>query len=76
MKTNQEFKNAALDALKGRWPQVLVATIVVVLMVLHLRMDFLVKFQKLRILLLIHRTFSNPWFSIFMKDSLLLFLKA
>lgn len=34
MKTNQEFKNAALDALKGRWPQVLVATIVVVLMVL------------------------------------------
>ncbi|MBQ2112157.1 MAG: DUF975 family protein [Bacteroidales bacterium] len=34
MKTNQEFKNAALDALKGRWPQVLVATIAVVLMAL------------------------------------------
>ena len=32
MKTNQEYKNAALSALKGSWPQAVVATFIVVLL--------------------------------------------
>lgn len=41
MKTNQEYKNAALAALKGNWPQALVTTIIYVLVIVAFSTPYL-----------------------------------